>query len=61
MVIAQAQGILMERYEIDSFAAFAVLRRASTNMAVTLFEVALSLVETRRLPHTITQPAGPAD
>ena len=49
-VIARAQGILMERYEIDADAAIAILKRASSTMNIKLREIADLLVETRRLP-----------
>ncbi len=49
-VIGQAQGILMERYDLDAGQAFAVLRRYSQDHNVKLHDVALRLIEKRTLP-----------
>ena len=49
-VIGQAQGILMERYQLDAQAAFAVLRRISQANNVKLHRVATELVDSRLLP-----------
>jgi GAF domain-containing protein len=49
-LIGQAQGILMERFDLDADQAFAVLRRYSQDHNVKLREVAQRLIETRRLP-----------
>ena len=49
-LIGQAQGILMERFDIDPDRAFDVLRRFSQAHNVKLREVALQVVEQRRLP-----------
>ena len=49
-IIGQAQGILMERYDLDSERAFAVLIRYSQDNNIKLREVARQLVETRSLP-----------
>ena len=49
-LIGQAQGILMERYEIDTDKSFDVLRRYSQDKNVKLAEVARRVIETRRLP-----------
>ncbi|WP_166375949.1 GAF and ANTAR domain-containing protein [Aeromicrobium phragmitis] len=49
-VIGQAEGILMERYQLDAVRAFAMLRRVSQHTNTRLAEVAEELVETRRTP-----------
>jgi GAF domain-containing protein len=49
-LIGQAQGILMERYDLDDRRAFDVLRRYSQDRNIKLNEVARLLVSTRRLP-----------
>jgi len=49
--IGQAQGILMERFGIDSEQAFAVLRRYSQDHNIKLHDVAEQLISTRKLPH----------
>jgi GAF domain-containing protein len=49
-IIGQAQGILMERYDLDAERAFAVLIRYSQNNNIKLREVAHQLVSTRSLP-----------
>lgn len=48
--IAQAQGILMERFDLDANHAFEVLRRYSQNTNVKLQTVARTLIDTRTLP-----------
>jgi GAF domain-containing protein len=48
--IGQAQGILMERFDLDPERAFAVLVRYSQDNNIKLRKVADTLVETRRLP-----------
>ncbi len=49
-LVGQAQGILMERFDIDSDQAFAVLRRYSQDRNIKLRDVAHRLVATRQLP-----------
>ena len=48
-VIGQAQGILMERYKVDSDRAFAILRRHSQQENIRLSALARDLVETFEL------------
>ena len=49
-LIGQAEGILMERYDLDQDRAFEVLRRYSQDTNVKLRDVAQRVVDTRRLP-----------
>jgi GAF domain-containing protein len=49
-LIGQAQGILMERYDLDQDRAFEVLRRYSQDQNVKLRDVAQLVVDTRQLP-----------
>jgi len=49
-LVGQAQGILMERYDLDDRRAFDVLRRYSQDRNIKLHEVARLLVNTRQLP-----------
>jgi transcriptional regulator with GAF, ATPase, and Fis domain len=49
-LVGQAMGILMERYDLDSDRAFAVLRRYSQDGNVKLRDVAQQLIDTRMLP-----------
>lgn len=49
-LIGQAQGILMERFSIQSDQAFGVLKRYSQDNNLKLNEVAQRLIDTRRLP-----------
>lgn len=48
--IAQAQGILMERFDIDAGQAFAVLRRCSQNQNTKLLDLSRHLIARRELP-----------
>jgi GAF domain-containing protein len=48
--IGQAQGILMERYDLDETRAFEVLRRYSQDHNIKLRDVAEHLVGSRKLP-----------
>ena len=47
-LIGQAQGILMERYDLDPDRAFEVLRRYSQDTNVKLRDVAQTIVDNRR-------------
>jgi GAF domain-containing protein len=49
-LIGQAQGILMERFDLDAAQAFAVLRRYSQDNNVKVRDVAAELAQHRRLP-----------
>lgn len=49
-LIGQAQGILIERYDLDEARAFEVLRRYSQDHNMKLRQVAEHLIATRRLP-----------
>jgi AmiR/NasT family two-component response regulator len=49
-VIGQAQGILMERFNVDGQQAFSVLRRVSQQHNVKVLRVADELVRTRETP-----------
>lgn len=49
-LIGQAQGILMERFSIDSDQAFGVLKRYSQDNNLKLNAVAQRLIDSRRLP-----------
>lgn len=55
-LIAQAQGIVMERYSLDPEQAMAYLRRVSQDRQVKVRELAETLVETREKS---TEPPGP--
>jgi GAF domain-containing protein len=57
--IGQAQGILMERFDLSADQAFAVLLRYSQDNNVKLRAVADRLVETRELPMTSHPGARP--
>ena len=50
-LVGQAQGILMERHDLDQDQAFAVLRHYSEQHNMKLSEVAHALVSRRQLPH----------
>ena len=49
-LVGQAQGILMERFDLDAARAFEVLRRYSQHHNRKLHLVAEDLVESRALP-----------
>jgi AmiR/NasT family two-component response regulator len=51
-VIGQAEGILMERFDLLPHQAFAVLRRVSQETNTRLNAVAVELVKSRRTPGT---------
>jgi GAF domain-containing protein len=50
-LVGQAMGILMERFDVDSDRAFAILRRYSQDNNIKLRDVAQQLIDTRKLPH----------
>lgn len=52
-IIGQAQGILMERFDLDADQAFAVLIRYSQNTNTKLRDIAQQLITTRRLPDAV--------
>lgn len=49
-VIGMAQGIVMERFDIDQHQSFELLRRLSSTTNVKLRDVAAQIVETRTIP-----------
>jgi GAF domain-containing protein len=49
-LVGQAMGILMERYDVDGDRAFAILRRYSQDTNTKLRDVAIQLIQTRKLP-----------
>jgi AmiR/NasT family two-component response regulator len=51
-VIGQAQGILMERLEVDACQAFEYLRRVSSQNNSKVIDIATEIAETRELPHS---------
>ena len=57
-LIGQAQGILMERHDLDADGAFEVLRRYSQDHNIKLRDVAANLIETRQLPMETQKTAG---
>jgi transcriptional regulator with GAF, ATPase, and Fis domain len=57
-LIGQAEGILMERFNITADQAFAVLRRVSQSRNVKLHQVAGELVVTRETPGAAVGDAG---
>jgi GAF domain-containing protein len=48
--IGQAQGILMERFDLDPARAFDVLRRISSHSNRKIYDLASELVQTREVP-----------
>lgn len=57
-IIGQAEGILMERLDVDSDQALAYLKRISSHTNTKLVQVAADLVRTRRLPEAPDRSAG---
>jgi len=53
-VIGQAEGILMERFDLTAERAFQVMRRVSSHTNTKLLVVAHELVSTRRLPTQVS-------
>jgi AmiR/NasT family two-component response regulator len=51
-VIGQAQGVLMERFDMTADQSFDYLRRISSNTNMKLANVAAEIARTRRLPDT---------
>ena len=49
-IVGQAEGILMERFQVDGDRAFAILRRYSQDTNTKLRVVAKRLIDTRELP-----------
>jgi GAF domain-containing protein len=60
-VIGQAQGVLMERFEIDADRAFATLRRYSQHHNIKLKVLCHQLVKTRILPQQQPVEASPTE
>lgn len=58
-VIARAQGILMERYQLDEDAAFAVLKRASSNLNIPIRDIAAQFITTGHLPREVVADEEP--
>lgn len=58
-VIGQAQGILMERFDVQPDQAFAILRRYSQDNNTRLIDVARDLVKTLALPSPDDATASP--
>jgi transcriptional regulator with GAF, ATPase, and Fis domain len=58
-VIAQACGVVMERFNIDATHAFAVLTRLSSTQNIKLREVATELLRTRIIPTQSRRPDEP--
>lgn len=53
IVIEQAKGVLMERFDVDVHEAFRVLRLAARNNRVRLRDLATRVVESRQTPPEI--------
>ncbi len=52
-LVGQAMGILMERFDVDSDRAFAILQRYSQDNNIKLRDVAQQLIDTRKLPQSV--------
>lgn len=57
-LVGRAQGLLMERFGIDTVRAFAILRRYSQDHNIKLTEVAASLLSNRDLPSPLRDADG---
>lgn len=57
-LIGQAQGILMERFDLEADQAFAVLRRYSQESDRRIGEIVVEIVATRQLPESVAVIAG---
>jgi GAF domain-containing protein len=57
-VIGQAQGVLMERFDVDADRAFAILRRYSQDGNIRLIEVARTVVQRKELPEVARRRQG---
>lgn len=57
-LIGQAQGILMERFDLDADQAFSVLRRYSQESNRRICEIVKEIVATRQLPECVKAIAG---
>jgi GAF domain-containing protein len=57
-VIGQAQGILMERFDLTAEQAFDYLRRTSSNTNRKVAALAAEVAQTRRLPDPLVRPVG---
>ncbi len=60
-LIGQAQGLLMERYDLDEARAFEVLRRYSQDHNIKLRDVAAHLIAARQLPTIASRQHPKAD
>lgn len=49
-LIAQACGVVMERYDVDAVRAFTLLTRISSTQNMKMRQVAVELIRTRRIP-----------
>lgn len=58
-IIAQACGVVMERFDVDATRAFALLTRLSSTQNIKLREVAAELLRNRVVPTPDPGPGGP--